>query len=258
MRWLFCVLAMVLFTGACSGMDLYDVRLDTITEGISKHVNRGVAENDEAMVRNGLELEWEQFSLSFSGRTALTDEYDERFKADLVELRFGVGDFLLDRNVGILRQSYIYAAVEYEDYLATDREGTTELVAGNTLTFLHEVKFNAELRFDVAKNWGFYLDCDVSRDFDVGKMNWWNRTFKASLRPEIGIAAGSPHNNDSYYGVEEYAFTDWHAGLELMLKDARFEFGPTLTYTSLVDRKIRDAFDDDEHLVVGLRLRIRF
>ena len=230
------------------------------TDVLSDYIFRGQVQNDSPVMQSEVKIERGIYSLRLWGNTDLTDRRESQLEFSEFNL-----DFKLEKAVysnaksKLLTAASLFGGVIYYSYPEINRESTTELYAGVDATSLFDIHARVTVSYDVDEVDGGYVAADLYKklalpfSFNIGKS-----AFKVTARPEVGYGWGSNDYNRYYWGTRGSCLTDWHAGLAVMAESERFEFGPSVKYTDLIDGDIQDQQNKSSNIVYGFSLGMKF
>jgi hypothetical protein len=237
-----------------------DVVVEMKTAVLSDYVFRGQLRNDDPIAASEVSISKGIFDLDIRGNMDLTDITDNQQQFTEFQIDLGFEKQVYD-NPGnkLLSAASIFGGLVYYSFPESDREATTELYAGVDVTTAGGVHLKPTLFYDVDEVDGAYLDLAAYRPIDLPlKFKALGQEFKTVLTPELGLGWGSSEYNEAYWGVQDSAFSDWHAALSLMIQSDKLEFGPSIRYTDLLEADIQDGQDDSANVIYGLSLGYKF
>ena len=233
-------------------------------EVLSKYVKRGVLRNEDPVVRSEMQAQHGIWGAGFWANFDMTDKNNSN-AGDVSD--FGISmkvekTLINNEKGGILNSLTPYAGVEYLGYAADrpgNQENTSELFIGVKVGTIFGLEHQVELRYDVDEVNGGYLSYDLSRPTKVAKVSLFKRDFDVVLTPSAGVGAGSGDWCEYYLGRGELSVTDYHVGLSAALVSERFEFGPSVTYSSLIDEECRqNTKAENDNVVFGFSLAVKW
>ena len=251
------VLAAALCAPAGAGEEL---TVKVRTDVLSDYVFRGKVLNDSPVMQSEVKIERDIYSLRLWGNADLTNRRDAETEFSEFNL-----DFKLEKAVysnaksKLLTAASLFGGVKYYSFPEIDQESTTELYAGVDAASLFDIHARLTVSYDIDEVDGGYVAADLYKvvpipfDFKLG-----NQSFKVSARPELGYGWGSNDYNRAVWGTSGSCMTDWHAGLAVMAESERFEFGPSVKYTDLIDGDVQDAQNQSSNIVYGFSVGVKF
>jgi len=230
-----------LAAGAAAEEGDWALALDAAYQG--KYVWRGVNLVDDPVVQPSVGLSHKSgLSGSIWGNLETTD-YNGN-SGEFTEL-----DYTVDYSWTWEKLALAAGAIYY-DFPNTGADSTTELYASAGLDVL--LSPTLTVYRDVDEVEGTYVSLGASY------------SSAESIEPVPGIVAsadfsaaighGSSSHNDAYYGHDGVGLTDLllSASLPVVIKESGWTVTPSVSYSTLLDHKIRDAADDDDNLWAGL------
>ena len=219
----------------------------------SKYVWRGILFVDDPVLQPSANFNYGGFTFNVWGNWETTDvnDYGEphgsgknKFtEVDLTaEYAFTLGDFSIP--VGVIHYLFPNTGVD----------ATTELYAGVSYSWI--VSPSVTLYQDIDEAHGQYIlaALDFSRD-----LHKFNDLISLSIGASAGVAYASSDYNDYYFGVDEAAFSDWNASLSLPVAIGKYvTVTPAVTYTALIDSKLKDTTEDDTNTYFGVSVTVSF
>jgi hypothetical protein len=214
----------------------------------SKYVWRGMLLVDDWVAQPSVNVGVGNFTFNVWGNYELTDEtgHDKKFtEIDLtLDYTFSFGDFSIP--VGLIH--YAFPNTEFN--------ATTELYAGLSYDWIVSPSVTFYQDMDQAAG-GTYINLAAGYSYAVPSLP---KGTSVSIDLGAGISYATSDYNNFYYGVDEGAWTDWSAslGVPIGLMDGLFTITPAVTYTALVDSKIKDTTEDDTNTYFGVSLTLSF
>jgi hypothetical protein len=214
----------------------------------SKYVWRGMLLVDDWVAQPSVNVGVGSFTFNVWGNYELTDEteHDKKFtEIDLtLDYTFTIGDFSIP--VGLIH--YAFPNTEFN--------ATTEVYAGVSYDWIVSPSVTIYQDLDQAAG-GSYINLAASYSYAVPGLP---KDMSMSVDLGAGISYATSDYNTFYFGVDESAWTDWSAslGVPIGFKGGMFTVTPAVTYTALVDSKIKDTTEDDSNTFFGVSLTMSF
>jgi len=236
-----------------------DLMVSMKSEVLNKYVFRGQLVNDDPVTQSTVTIKKGMFELAFFGNMDLTDINEDSGDFTEMDVRLGIDKQIFSRANGILRSVDVLAGVEYFSFPNTDRDSTAEVYAGARVTLPYNIVSETVAHLDVDEaSGGVYLSEEIKRDFKLTKVSLFKRDFEVVATPKFGIGVGSAEYNENYWDVDEFCTSNLFAEIAVMLKNEKIEFGPSIRYVSVVGDDLRDEVVDNEHVVYGFSLGMKF
>ena len=110
--------------------------------------------------------------------------------------------------------------------------------------------------YDIDEVNGLYATFGVSHSFPLGEVV---KGISPSLDLSGSVGYGSSNYNEGYFGVHSSGFVDLllTAGLAIPI-DEHLSVGPFVSFSQVLDSKLRDAVEDDNATYFGATLRNNF
>ena len=253
------VCGLVVLLCSCVSAEEKPVMVDMKTHLLSKHIFRGQTRNDDITSKTEVVLNKNMFHLGFTGFADLNDENNRKGELTEVNIDLGFKMPLIDDSKNE-KERYLdlVGGLKHFAYPSYERKGTTEAYVGLMGKTVWGLEPSATLSYDLDEVNGAYFSLDLQRPFHFYNVDFFGTKFNVEVCPKIGLGYGSAEYNEYYFGVDEACFSDWHAGLSVMVRKGRFEFGPSVTYTALVDDVLQKAIGDDEHVVYQFTFGVKF
>ena len=235
----------------------------TLRESVlSDYVFRGQLRNDDPISQTEVGINKGAFSLNFCGITDLTANASDN-ELNVTEFRIDAG---LHKVVYSNAASKLLSSVElfggaiYYSFPESKREATTEVYGGVDTTSAFGIHTRTTAYYDIDEVGGGYLQTKVYRPINVPvKFNVGKQSFKTTLYPEAALGWGSKDYDEYYWNDKNSAFTDVSVSVKLLFESKSFEFGPSVTYTDLIDSKVQAAQDEDSSKwIYGLLFGVKF
>ncbi len=214
----------------------------------SKYVWRGMLLVDDWVAQPSVNVGVGNFALNVWGNYELTDEtgHDKKFtEIDLTaSYTFELGKFSIP--VGVIH--YVFPNTEFN--------ATTEVFAGVSYDWIVSPSVTIYHDLDQAAG-GNYVNLAASYSYSIPGLP---KDMSMSLDLGAGVSYATSDYNNFYYGVDEAAWTDWSAKLALPIgfMDGMFTVTPGVSYTALVDSKIKDTTENDSNTFFGVSLTMSF
>jgi hypothetical protein len=214
----------------------------------SKYVWRGMLLVDDWVAQPSVNVGVGNFTFNVWGNYELTDETEHEKKFTEIDLTldytFSIGKFSIP--VGLIH--YVFPNTEFA--------ATTEIYAGVSYDWIVSPSVTIYHDLDQAAG-GNYINLAASYSYSIPNMP---KGVSVGIDLGAGISYATSDYNNFYYGVDEAAWTDWSAslGIPIGFKDGLFTITPAVTYTALVDSKIKDTTEDDTNTFFGVSLTLSF
>ena len=261
MRFLSVVIVAIVM--ACSCIAAEDVAVKIDTEVLSKYVFRGQLASEEPVLQSTLSVQKGIFELKVFGNMDLDENGSQAHNDNTGEPTEYNIDFGFDKRVwsgnGIVKGVNVLGGLVYFSYPNTDREATVETYIGTDTEFVKGIHVKTQANIDLNEcAGGWYWQEEVYKDFRIADFGLFGKPCKLVAKPNLGMGGGSAEYNRYYWGLDEFITTDWYAGLAVVVESERFEFGPSVKYTDLVNDDLRDQTRDPEHVVFGFGAAVKF
>lgn len=219
----------------------------------SKYVWRGILFVDDPVLQPSVNVSKGGFTFNVWGNYELTDVNDygapygdgkNKFtEIDLTaEYAFSWGDFSFP--VGIIH--YLFPN--------TPAAATTEIYAGASYDWV--VSPGLTVYQDIDEAHGQYVLASASYSLGLPAIAK-DVTWSADLSAQAGW--GSSEHNKFYFGVDDAAFTDCAASLAFPVAINKYlTVAPAVTYTALLDSKIKDTKEKDSNTFYGVSVTLSF
>jgi hypothetical protein len=214
----------------------------------SKYVWRGMLLVDDWVAQPSVNVGVGNFALNVWGNYELTDETDHEKKFTEIDLTasytFELGKFSIP--VGVIH--YLFPNTEFN--------ATTEVFAGVSYDWIISPSVTIYHDLDQAAG-GNYVNLAASYSYSIPSLP---KGMSMSLDLGAGVSYATSDYNNFYYGVDEGAWTDWSAKLAVPIgfKDGLFTVTPAVTYTALLDSKIKDTTENDSNTFFGVSFTLSF
>jgi len=214
----------------------------------SKYVWRGMLLVDDWVIQPSVNIGLGGFTFNIWGNYEPTDETDHQKKFTEIDLTaeyaFEFGNFTIP--VGVIH--YVFPNTEFE--------ATTEVYAGVGYDWVISPSVKVYHDLDQAAG-GTYINLAASYSYAIPGLP---KDVSMSIDLGAGVSYATEDYNKYYFGVDESAWTDWSAGLAVPIGvlDGMLTFTPAVTYTALVDSKIKDTTEDDTNTFFGLTVTLSF
>ena len=247
------VIILVLLATAAAG--LFSVASAEETKGpsisaditvASKYVWRGLILTDDPVLQPSLTLDYKSLNLNVWGNTDLTDANGT--PGEINEL-----DYTLSYSFAVKNVNLTLGVIQYT-FPHTDYEPTTEIYGSAGLDMLLSPTVN--IYYDVDQVGGVYGTVGISHSFSLGEVY---RGISPSLDLSGSVGYGSSSYNEGYFGVHSSGFVDLllTAGLAIPI-DEHLSVGPFVSFSQVIDSKLRDAVEDDNTTFFGATLSFAF
>jgi len=233
-------------------------------EFLSNQVFRGKLLNEDPIMKSQVGVEKGLFGFNVTGYNDLTNIHDNTFDVSELDLNIYVKDEVYSNPAGkFVNEVTVFGGFELFTYPGDEGgESTLEAYAGiDTMSKkLAGVHTKTVLHYDIDEADGCYLESAMYRPIDIKKaaFNIGKQSFTTTATPEIGMGWGSASYNDYHWGSEGSATTDWDAALKVICESKNFMFGPSITYTDLVNPEIQDDVDQSSNWTYGFMAGIKF
>ena len=219
----------------------------------TKYVWRGILLVDDPVLQPSANFNYGGFTFNVWGNFETTDvnDYGEphgsgknKFtEIDLTaEYAFTLGDFSIP--VGVIHYLFPNTGVD----------ATTELYAGVSYDWIVSPSLTFYQDVDEAHGQYILAGLDFSHDFPA-----FNKLVSAGIGLSAGVAYASSDYNEFYFGVDEAAFSDWNIGLTLPVAIGKYlTVTPAVTYTALIDSKLKDTTENDSNTYFGVSFTVSF
>lgn len=213
----------------------------------SKYVWRGMNLVDDWVAQPSFTVSKGGFSFNVWGDINLTDQNDMTRQIDELDLTFEYdftfGNFTIP--VGLAHYTFPNTAFS----------ATTELFTGIAYDWI--VSPSVTVYWDVDQANGVYVLAGAGYSFEVPGLP---KGIGMSVDLSAGIGYATDNHNDYYFGVNEGGWVDWNASLAVPVSflDGKVTVTPAVTYTSLVDDKLRDTTDKENNTYFGVTVALSF
>lgn len=212
----------------------------------SKYVSRGVVTTDGPVFQPGAWVSYRDVAISVWGNMDLTDINGNGG-------RFNELDFTLNYSHGWGKLDLSAGGVYY-DFPNTDAADTAELYAGASYdTLLHPA---IAVYYDFVEVDGFYISAGIGHSFDITLPA---DATSAALDLSAQVGWGSKNSNQFNLGTDRGAFTDLvvTAGLPVSF-GKRITITPSVSYSTVLDRGVREQNELDDNIIWGLTAQASF
>lgn len=217
------------------------VNVDYEAAYVSKYVWRGTVVNPDPAFQPSLTMSWGSgMSLNLWGSMDTTGINGTGGK-------FTEIDYTLNYDFKAAGREWSAGVILY-DFPNTDAASTKELYTSVALGG----KYNTGLAlyWDIDEADGLYLSLGAGTSTPIGANSL-----------EIGAALGlaSSGYNDAYFGVSKSSLVDASLRFDLPIStNGKWEVTPSLTYSRLLDSRLRNAVDDPDNWVLGVTAAASF
>lgn len=212
----------------------------------SKYVWRGLVLTDDPVLQPSLTLDYKSLNLNVWGNTDLTDANGT--PGEINEL-----DYTLSYAFAVKNVNLTLGVIQYT-FPHTGYEPTTEIYGTAGLDMLLSPTVN--IYYDVDEVGGVYGTVGISHSFPLGEVY---KGISPSLDLSGSVGYGSSNYNEGYFGVDSSGFVDLllTAGLAIPI-DEHLSVGPYVSFSQVIDSKLRDAVEDDNATFFGVTLSYAF
>ena len=212
----------------------------------SKYVWRGLVLTDDPVLQPSLTLDYKSLNLNVWGNTDLTDANGT--PGEINEL-----DYTLSYSFAVKNVNLTLGVIQYT-FPHTDYEPTTEIYGSAGLDMLLSPTVN--IYYDVDQVGGVYGTVGISHSFSLGEVY---KGISPSLDLSGSVGYGSPSYNEGYFGVHTSGFVDLLLTAELAIPiDEHLSVAPFVSFSQVLDSKLRDAVEDDNATFFGASLSFAF
>ena len=247
-RWGMAMLLAAVALGISSGASAEETKGPAVSADVtvaSKYVWRGLILTDDPVLQPSLTVGYKGLGLNIWANTDLTDANGT--SGEINEL-----DYTLDYSFSVNKVNLTVGVIQYT-FPHTDFEPTTEIYGTAALDVL--LSPAATIYWDTDEVGGVYGTLGIGHSFALGEV----RGISPSLDLSGSIGFASSDWNEGYYGVDSSGLVDLllTAGMPIPI-DGHLSITPYISYSQVIDSKLKDAVADDNATFFGVTLSIAF